>query len=161
MPDTRVRLASRTYWDSNWRGAERNLQVALAFGRLDIAARELEHQLQHAGRCAGSGRIRIVEVGCGGGRWLARLAAGGNCHAHGVDYSEEGCTQAKSALQSVGAIDAIVITDDAFADAERQPDAFDLVYSLGFVEHFDSVEVPLRMHMRFARPGGLIFTSVP
>jgi 2-polyprenyl-6-hydroxyphenyl methylase/3-demethylubiquinone-9 3-methyltransferase len=38
---------------------------------------------------------------------------------------------------------------------------FDLVYSLGLVEHFDNVHSVLERLLSFVRPGGILFTEIP
>jgi 2-polyprenyl-3-methyl-5-hydroxy-6-metoxy-1,4-benzoquinol methylase len=42
-----------------------------------------------------------------------------------------------------------------------EPGSFDVVYSVGLVEHFDEPAGVIEQHVRFARPRGITVVSIP
>jgi SAM-dependent methyltransferase len=52
---------------------------------------------------------------------------------------------------------------DVLVSSAPFPSQFDLVFSVGLVEHFDIADTAaaIRNHFRFARPGGLVLISFP
>lgn len=100
----------------------------------------------------------VVEVGCAASAWLPYFAAQGH-RCFGVDYSPIGCRLAVANLRHYGA-EARVWSADAFAPG-LGAGRFDVVFSNGFVEHFDAPGIVLRALADLARPGGLVVTLVP
>ena len=98
---------------------------------------------------------RVLELGCAPGRWLRWSERELGAEAHGVDLSHEGLRLTRSASPSVGAVRA---------SADRLPyadGAFDLVISLGLLEHFEDPGPILRESYRVTRRGGLTIATTP
>src|SRR5205823_4181922 len=87
--------------------------------------------------------------------WTARQGA----HAFGIDISEPTLRQARSAFtRDSGPLRA------AAADVRALPfrDAsFDVIYSMGTIEHFDETEQAVREMARVLKPGGCAIIGVP
>lgn len=96
------------------------------------------------------GQRRILDVGCGDGALLDRLAPWG--HAEGIepDATTLGPGAARRRIH-LGPF-----------DASFRPDApFDLVLFLDVLEHLDDPAAPLARARDLLRPGGRVFVSVP
>jgi len=120
--------------------------------------RALAYALQ---RAIGTRRVQsILEVGCGNSVWLSYLARLTGAQVVGLDYSPNGCELARHQLASQG-IPGRVVCGDLFKATVDEIGQFDLVFSLGLVEHFDNLDAVLTALARFVRPGGILFTEVP
>jgi SAM-dependent methyltransferase len=86
-------------------------------------------------------------------------AAGRGARAYGVDISPPTVIQARAAFPAgPGALRSAVgdVRDLPFAD-----DAFDAIYSMGTIEHFDETERAVAEMARVLRPGGRAIIGVP
>ena len=102
----------------------------------------------------------VLEIGCGNSVWLPHLAKLRGVRVAGIDYSEEGCALARRRLEVEGVAGEVFQLDLFEADPARVGQ-FDLVYSLGVVEHFTDLEHVLSHLLKFVRPGGVLLTEVP
>lgn len=102
----------------------------------------------------------ILEVGCGNSTWLPYLAKRTSARVAGMDYSEQGCELARNNLAASG-VDGDIICGDIFQLKPEETGTFDFVYSLGLVEHFDSLETVISRLMQFVSPGGVLLSEVP
>jgi SAM-dependent methyltransferase len=94
---------------------------------------------------------RILEVGCGTGRWLQFLDGCGT-RAAGLDISAQMLAYAKTRAPKAGL---------AQGSAERLPCAsgsFDRVFCINALHHFQDKVAFLTEAMRVLRPGGLMMT---
>lgn len=107
----------------------------------------------------GKGR-RLLEMGCGGSKWLPWFARGMEFEVSGVDYSEGGCVRARASLEAAGVRGDIHCAD--FNKLEPSfGESFDVVTSFGVVEHFEDPAPILRTFAGCLKPGGLLLTFVP
>lgn len=104
----------------------------------------------------------VLEVGCGRSPWLPVLALHMGCVVVGVDIEPFAADLARANLIGAGA-QGDIHCRDAFALEENQDlvGRFDLVYSMGVMEHYDDPISRLRVLARYLRPGGRILTTVP
>jgi len=103
---------------------------------------------------------RVLEIGCGSGRYLKYLETHLGCEAWGVDYSETGLALARSQLTGTRAA-ARMIEGDFFA--VELPGVFDVTLGMGLLEHFtpDAVRRLLERRLSVTRPRGLSIDMVP
>lgn len=98
---------------------------------------------------------RILEAGCGLGRWVFYLTARGY-DVTGIDLAREAIDEAKSFDPS-----APVLYDD-ITRIGSPDETFEAAISLGVVEHFEEgPETALSELRRVLKPRGLLFVSVP
>lgn len=102
---------------------------------------------------------RAIELGCGGSVWLPTLARKG-VESWGIDYSDIGVARTKEVLAHWRA-DATVVRGDVFDAAVLPAAHFDLVYSMGLLEHFTDNRPYVDRLWDLAKPGGYVLTTVP
>lgn len=104
---------------------------------------------------------RVLEVGCGGSRFLPYFARDLKAEVWGFDFAPAGVHSAKAALQRAGTSGTIVQAD-LFTTTDIPFNSFDVVFSGGFIEHFPDTVGVLRHITRFAKLGtGLVITEIP
>jgi 2-polyprenyl-3-methyl-5-hydroxy-6-metoxy-1,4-benzoquinol methylase len=116
-----------------------------------------------------SGKLRILEVGCGGGLQLAKLAAMG-CECIGIDVSQEVLARAENYFREIHGVcgqelDIKLLAGD-FYDMDRTElgGCFDLVFNFGVIEHIldDSARLKfLKKKYELIKDGGYIVSMVP
>jgi 2-polyprenyl-3-methyl-5-hydroxy-6-metoxy-1,4-benzoquinol methylase len=95
---------------------------------------------------------RVLDVGCGTGAVLAKLAAEPTWECEGVDVSEEAVREA-AAFATAARADA--------ADLPFQAGEFDALLLLDVLEHTDSPRHVLQEARRVTRDGGVLIVSTP
>jgi SAM-dependent methyltransferase len=93
---------------------------------------------------------RVLEVGCGGGRWLKVLAGLGAREVVGLDFS----TAVEQARARTAALPDVHVVRGSALQMPLRP-AFDLVVSIGVVHHLDDPIAGLRGMRAAAAPGAL------
>jgi 2-polyprenyl-3-methyl-5-hydroxy-6-metoxy-1,4-benzoquinol methylase len=109
----------------------------------------------------GRGR-RVLEIGCGRSRWLPCLAMSFGCRMTGIDIDAYAAELARANLAGAG-VSGEILCRDAF-DAKANEDLhgrYDLVYSMGLLEHFTDPAPCLAVLSRYLKPGGRLLTTVP
>lgn len=149
-----VRDSDRTgaaYWDGFWR---RRRLTGLATRGSYFHRRLIALLSAHVTPGAS-----VLEVGCGGSVWLPALARrGADCW--GIDYSQPGLDLLGRTLERQRVTATLVAGD--FFDATALPaHRFDLVYSVGLVEHFSPPGALLRRMAAVLAPGGTVITVIP
>ena len=94
----------------------------------------------------------IIDLGCSNGRWLRYFRQEYRLQAFGLDNNPSGFTR-RDLHFVLGDIASLPFPDRAF----------DLVLSLGLVEHFrrKARAAILEEHVRILRPGGLLICEIP
>ena len=149
-------LAQKKYWDGVY-GSLAGTGDA-AWKPRGYEERVIGHELDEA-LCRRRPET-VLEIGCGDSPWLPYLAMEYQLEVAGVDYSEKGCELARSRLERAS-VQGAIHCRDLFSLAPEEIGTFDLVYSLGVVEHFSDLQNILGQLLNFVRPGGMLFTSVP
>lgn len=103
----------------------------------------------------------ILELGCGGSRWLPLLAQQARVTVRGVDFSETGVRWARELLASSGGDGSGIVLDTIDEYSRKHAGEADIVVSFGLIEHFSRLDDIVEAHIRCARPGGRIFMSAP
>lgn len=100
----------------------------------------------------------VLEVGCAGGEYLCFMARRFGFKAFGVDYSDE-IVRTASLFKVNELPEPELFKEDFF---QWQPGrTFDVVYSIGFIEHFEDPACVLRMHSDLLAPGGRLIVTMP
>jgi SAM-dependent methyltransferase len=153
------RLAEKSHWDETWE----NLSPPLRVNKLRYSEYRFAKLFERALENERRRDIKVLEVGCGGSRWMPlfyrELKVKG---VFGFDYSQIGCRVTQANLEFLGAQEAArrVVCGDIFNPPFKE-ESFDVVYSLGFIEHFEHPDDILKLMAGLLKPGGLLITVVP
>jgi 2-polyprenyl-3-methyl-5-hydroxy-6-metoxy-1,4-benzoquinol methylase len=149
-------LGSRTdtaFWDDYWASLELPLEVEKSSSLLLRAITDVFDRFLD-----GRPRLSVLEIGGAPGQYAAYVHRLG--HAVTVlDSSPMGCEKARENFDLLG-LNAEVVAGDMFEPPADLP-RFDVVYSLGLIEHFQNVADAVRAHTSFVAPGGLLILGVP
>ncbi|MFZ5448750.1 MAG: methyltransferase domain-containing protein [Thermodesulfobacteriota bacterium] len=116
-----------------------------------------------------SGKLKILEVGCGGGLQLAKLAAMG-CDCVGIDVSEEVLARSERYFAEIRKVCGVTMNIRTMAgdfyeiSRTELGDGFDLVFNFGVIEHIldDSARLRfLEKKYELTKDGGYIVSMVP
>jgi ubiquinone/menaquinone biosynthesis C-methylase UbiE len=124
----------KQYWNQYW---EENKKKKTLFNSLVAFARKVYFAKAFAKFIAANYDIRgksICEIGVGSGLTLTQLKKFGNGRCVGLDYSEKSIEMAREENK-----DCEFILGEAQATGFKDKE-FDLVYSLGFLEHYSKEE---------------------
>jgi SAM-dependent methyltransferase len=143
-------LAGRLYWDQVWRRTPGH-----SVGRYGYFDRELAREFRRLVRPG----ISVCEVGCADSRWIPFLIRQG-AQVAGLDYSDVGIRRLKTQLASSG-LSAELVLGDMFQQTALGYGRFDLVFSVGLVEHFRDGISAVGALARLLRPSGVLLTIIP
>ncbi len=152
-------LSDRKYWDDGYLRTDRDE----ALPDLDDFRRLPDKRLIEALEALGLKGKRILELGAGDSSVLLILSRrwGSSSEFVGLDYSSVGCASLARRAEAAG-VDVSVVQADMFLAPDDLTHKFDIVYSIGLVEHFDRLDRVLATKRRFLkRGGGMIFTLIP
>jgi 2-polyprenyl-3-methyl-5-hydroxy-6-metoxy-1,4-benzoquinol methylase len=102
----------------------------------------------------------LLEVGCGGSQYLPYFSREFGLHVTGLDYSEPGCAAAERVLAAEG-VDGEIVRADFFSAPQKLTGKFDVVVSMGVVEHFADTAKSIAAIAKLVKPGGLVLTTIP
>ena len=152
---TEDRLTDRRFWDDYWAGTRLPQEARKGQGRhyVEEILRVFD---RHLPRDPG---LSALEVGGAPGQYLAYLRRqfGYDCAA--LDYSEPGCAKTRKNFDLLG-LPVRVHHADLFAPDLDLP-RFDIVFSLGLIEHFVDLEQVVARHLALTKPGGRLVVGCP
>lgn len=143
----RLDQSEKTYWDQLWEGRKPEKYQGPSLEAHPLLARFLPKEKT----------FKFLEIGCVPGNFMVYFHKEFGYQVNGIDYSDAiSLTHATCELNEVP---AIIWKGDAFR--ANFPTCFDVVFSAGFVEHFDDWRHVLNLHLRWLRSGGYLIISVP
>jgi len=141
--------AGKAYWDSQWD----NLPPIITY---EGPAYE-QHPVLYS-YLSSQGGGEAIEIGCVPGNWMIYLNKEYGYRVSGIDYSKH-MDYVRENLRYNGIDDTELFNADLFQFLSEKK--FDLVFSSGFVEHFDNYVSVVRKHAELAVKGGLVVIMVP
>ena len=146
--------SGKDLWESAWResplakyyGIEKYLAINK---KLDILFNKFLNK----------GDKRILEIGCAKAKWLIHFAKEFGYDVYGIDYSEKGVELAKQNL-IISRIKGTILCEDIF-QTSLVGESFDIVYSMGLIEHFDNPAEIIDKHIKLLKTGGKLIITVP
>lgn len=103
---------------------------------------------------------RLIEIGCGGSRWLPYFHCAFDYDVSGIDYTVAGVRLSQAILDQAG-VSGRIVQGDLFEPPPDWVEQFDVVVSFGLVEHFENTSQVIAACARYLRPGGQMITLVP
>jgi len=154
-------ITTPDYWEDAWAHTD----VPDAIDPSGDAPENHYYQVMHVlfaralgAHCAPS--ARLIEVGCGGSRWLPYFHRAFGYEVSGIDYTAAGIHLSQSILDKAG-VHARIVQADLFEPPSDMIEQFDVVVSFGLVEHFENTSHVVSACARYLRPGGQMITLVP
>jgi len=103
--------------------------------------------------------LKILEIGGAPGQFLAYLVKEFGYSAHAIDYSTIGCDKMGEAFE-IANLDVTIYNRDVFGDLSDLP-RFDIVFSMGFIEHFSDLDSIVGKHVELLKKQGILLLGVP
>lgn len=103
---------------------------------------------------------KLIEIGCGGSRWLPYFKLTFGYDVTGIDYTEAGVRLAHAVLDKAG-VNGSIIQGNLFDPPPNCIGQFDVLVSFGVLEHFEDTAQVACACARYLRPGGRMITLVP
>lgn len=147
-----MKLTEVEFWEEYWAGVTLPSVVDLTFSFERCLANELK---RHLAGCSGE----VLEIGCAPGKWLAFLNAELGLIPSGIEYSEAGMAATSANFSRLGITYNHIWSGDFLAIEPEE--RFDVVISLGFIEHFSNVDEVVARHLQWLKPGGTLVLEVP
>src|SRR6266571_667783 len=149
-------LTDESYWDAHWQGLR--LPIAVDEARASPYLKAILRVFKQFVTPDRGGRA--IELGGAPGGYLAYVVRTFGYEAHAIDSSPVGCRQLEENFRLLH-IPLHVYCRDALSDDLSDLPRFDLVYSLGLVEHFSDPVPMIRRHVELAKPGGIVVLGLP
>lgn len=147
------KLTGQNFWEDYW---EENKEAGKS-RRTSLLIREILAEFDR--QLPAEPGLSILEVGGAMGEYLLYLTRRFGYTPHSLDYSRAGNLQTLETFSRAG-LTVEVYERDLFADNSDLP-LFDIVFSLGFIEHFDDPAQVVEKHLALLKPGGILLLGVP
>ncbi|MCP4580771.1 MAG: class I SAM-dependent methyltransferase [candidate division Zixibacteria bacterium] len=106
---------------------------------------------------------KIIEIGSAPGKNLVNLSKIFDYIPYGVEYTESGVEANRELFKKNGLDEDNIILADFFDEKFQAEynDQFDIVMSLGFIEHFEDPRDVVEKHINLIKPGGYLLVAIP
>jgi len=149
------KLTDIEFWDNYWEKYQLPLEITKSDKNpyLNEILKTFDHYLPK------NPNLSVLEIGGSPGQYLAYLHRNFGYSVACMDYSPLGCQKTRENLALLG-IKGRVYEADLFKDNRELPQ-FDIVYSLGLIEHFTDFDGVIVKHLEYLKPGGLLILGAP
>ena len=146
--------AGKDFWETSWKkipfGKYQGIEKYLAINKkLDLLFKQFLEK----------GNKKVLEIGCAKAKKLIYFAKEFDYEVYGVDYSEKGVKIAKENLRIAG-VEGTILCEDIF-QTTFEKETFDIVYSMGLIEHFENPSRIIDAHIKLLKKGGTLIISIP
>lgn len=149
-------LTEEEYWDGRWERLK--LPVEITKDNARAVTREMMNVFEMY--LPKQNGLRILEIGGAPGKWLAYFKKHFHYDINAIDYSGTGCQKMRENFALLH-LEAKIYRSNILTDDLSGLTPFDIVYSLGFIEHFQDLSVILEKHLEMVRGGGILILGVP
>lgn len=148
-----MKLTEKKYWDTFWDNLKIPMRVDLKFSNDFNIASVLNRNLTK------NEKKVALEIGSAPGKWLIYMAEKFNYRVEGCEYLESASKKTLDNLKSCGVLNFEIHTSD-FLDFNPGK-KYDVILSLGFIEHFNDAEVICKKHADLLKPSGILIIGIP
>lgn len=151
-----MEITNKKFWENYWGNISLPQTINYDFNNDRVIAQTLKKYIPEA-----SFDKKAVEIGCAPGKWLVFLNKELGFKIHGYEYLDIAAHKTEENLLANN-IDKSMFTVkvEDFLQSDLN-DKFNLVLSLGFVEHFDNYEEILQKHYLITEKDGYIAIGIP
>lgn len=155
-------LSEKQYWDGCWEKVNRCDKLDFKSKNIKLFFRTywdrlLFYNLKPILR--NTNFKSVFEFGCGNSTWLPFLANEYSLLPSGIDYSKTGCDLAIKNLLDNNIHNYEIFLGDFLS--WKSDKSYDIVISLGVVEHFTNMEKMIRLFSKHLNKEGIIITMIP
>lgn len=147
------KLTEEVFWEAYWDGLRLPVKPNLRFSNDRAIASVL---LRHLRR---DSLKEAFEVGCAPGKWLVFLHEQFNFMVSGCEYLPAAAEATMKNLEMTGTPYCEILCQDALTMVSTKK--YDVVISLGFIEHFTDPAHIIKKHVDLLKPGGILIIGVP
>jgi len=147
-------LTEKKYWDNHWNKVR--LPIIIEPKTKHPINKEVIRAFE---KFLPKKKLSAVEIGGAPGQFVAYLNKYHGYKTSVIEYSDIGCRKTKENFDLLG-LDVNVYKQDFFGDFSDIP-PFDIVMSMGFIEHFNDLEEVFRRHVKLLQKGGFLVLGVP
>ena len=149
------RLTNQTYWDDSWDKIKLPVEIKKSKNLylneiLSIFDRVLRKD----------NNTSVLEIGGAPGQYMIYMARNFHYKISALDFSSVGCKKMRSNLRLLH-VKGRIYRKDLLKDNISSLPKFDVVYSLGFIEHFSNLEKIIAKHLELLKPGGILIIGTP
>lgn len=149
-------LTDREYWDNRWERIKLPVEI-----REETAKHTTRQIIKIVSQTLPrKDHLKILEIGGSPGKWLAYFKKNYRYDIYAIDYSEIGCTKMKENFDVLN-LEATIYRCNILTDDLSNLPRFDIVYSMGFIEHFRDLNTILKKHLELIGEGGILMIGVP
>lgn len=146
-------LTSEIFWTEYWSKLVLPVGVDLNFKNDRVIANEILTAV------ANSKITSALEIGCAPGKWLSFLAQKLECQVTGIEYVKIAAEKTIENLEFQKIKNYLIINGDFFN--HNITNTFDIVISLGFIEHFSHYEKVLEDQLKLVSRNGYLIIGIP
>ena len=147
-----MNLTEKNFWDEYWS----KVKLPNLPDKSHSFERCLSVELE---RIVSDIKGEILEIGCAPGKWLAHLSKSSGLIPSGIEYSRIGIELTHKNFELLEIEPGTIFEGDFFALEPIRK--FDIVMSLGLIEHFDDVDTVISKHIEWLKDGGILILGVP
>jgi len=151
-----MEITDKAFWEKYWGDIKLPQKVDYGFKNDRVIAKTIERFIPN-----GDGKQKSLEIGCAPGKWMLFLYEKLNYTTHGLEYIDIASKKTVENLTLCG------VPQDRFnvirADflKEEAISKYDLVLSLGFIEHFDNYSDIFDKHLAHTKKDGYVVIGFP
>jgi SAM-dependent methyltransferase len=155
-------LTDSQFWEEYWKNIKLPCTVDQRFSFDRCLSRTLLQRIAELSAAeenpGAATRKSVLEVGAAPGKWLSMFPTD-RFSVSGIEYSDAGMAALRKNLEMLSIEPGRLIHGDFFKVAPEP--VYDIVMSLGFIEHFDDPVTVVERHLGWLRRGGLLIIGVP